>query len=582
MRDLRQPAAPRLLFAAALAASWALILALGSQLSYLNDDWDFLLLRPGFGAHQILDPHNPHIVVIPILIYKAVLAIFGMGSQQPFRVASTPLFLISVILLFAWLRRRVGDWLALAGVLPILFLGMAGEILLWPFPQIGFCGPMAAGLGAFLALERGDRRGDVLACALLTISVLFGSLGTAFVAGAAVHVAWDRDRWRRAYVAAIPAAVYVAWWLGWGHTAKSGTSLHNLLKSPIYVVEGFASGVSSLLGLPEVGLGGVSVDPGLPLLAGLIALAVIERRRLSGISRWLAVVTVTALGFWFPAALNASEQRAPTEPRYQYMAAIFFVMIAAELLRGVRVGRRALVVVLAIAGLATISNLVFLRQAFDDERLLGEQSRGALAGLEISRGVGRSQVRAQPRQHGRSGSPPDLGRSVLFRDRRLRLPGIFPLRAGGSAGAGARGGGSGDLECPGGWHRPRAGATRRSCAAGDPRPGQRHQPPRKLRFDRASRSWYLRAGAPPRRRDAAAQPGRSHEHADPPLRVPVAAARDSFGWVAVRTEDPSRPLERALAPAAERVGPRPRLRHRLRVGDPRNARYGEPSSFQSG
>ena len=387
MRDLRQPAAPRLLFAAALAASWALILALGSQLSYLNDDWDFLLLRPGFGAHQILDPHNPHIVVIPILIYKAVLAIFGMGSQQPFRVASTPLFLISVILLFAWLRRRVGDWLALAGVLPILFLGMAGEILLWPFPQIGFCGPMAAGLGAFLALERGDRRGDVLACALLTISVLFGSLGTAFVAGAVVHVAWDRDRWRRAYVAAIPAAVYVAWWLGWGHTAKSGTSLHNLLKSPIYVVEGFASGVSSLLGLPEVGLGGVSVDPGLPLLAGLIALAVIERRRLSGISRWLAVVTVTALGFWFPAALNASEQRAPTEPRYQYMAAIFFVMIAAELLRGVRVGRRALVVVLAIAGLATISNLVFLRQAFDDERLLGEQSRGALAGLEISRGV---------------------------------------------------------------------------------------------------------------------------------------------------------------------------------------------------
>ncbi len=386
MRDLRNPNAPLLLFAVAAAASGALILALGSELSFLSDDWAFFLYRRGFGADQILDPHNVHIVVIPVLIYKAVLAIFGLGSQQPFRVVSAPIFVISVILLFAWLRRRVGDWLALAGALPVLFLGSAGEILLWPFPQIGFCGPMATGLGAFLALDRSSRRGDLIACGLLTVSVLVGSLGMVFVLGAAVHVAWDRRRGQRAYIAAIPFGIYAAWWVGWGHQGSSDASLHNLLKSPLYMVEGFGSGVSSLLGLPELDFSSsTSLDPGLPLLLLLVVIAAIRIYRLGHLSRWLAAVTAAGLGFWLSAALNASEQRGPTEPRYQYMAAIFILLIAAELLRGVRVGRRALVAVLAVALVATAGNLVFLRRAFDAERQISEQSRGALAGLQISR-----------------------------------------------------------------------------------------------------------------------------------------------------------------------------------------------------
>lgn len=245
---------------------------------------------------------------------------------------------------------------------------------------------MAAGLGAFLALDRSSRRGDLLACGLLTLSILFGTLGTAFAVGAVVHIAWDRRRWQRAYIAAIPIGVYVIWWLGWGHQASSDASLLNLLKSPLYVVEGFGSGVSSLLALPELDLSSsMSLDPGVLLVLPLLVFAAIRIYRLGRLSRWLAVVTATALGFWLPAALNASDQRSPTEPRYQYMAAIFVLLIAAELLRGVRVGRRALVAVLALALLATVGNLAFLYRAFQTEREISEQSRGALAGLEISR-----------------------------------------------------------------------------------------------------------------------------------------------------------------------------------------------------
>ncbi len=111
-----------LFLAAAVFASAAVLLAYTREITFLLDDWEILLYRPGFNAHSVFDPHNEHIVVVPVLIYKALLALFGMDSARPFQVASTFTFLTSAVLLFAWLRRRAGDWYALgrhrAGALP--------------------------------------------------------------------------------------------------------------------------------------------------------------------------------------------------------------------------------------------------------------------------------------------------------------------------------------------------------------------------------------------------------------------------------------------------------------------------------
>jgi hypothetical protein len=52
-----------------------------------------------------------------------------MESLFPYAVVSTVSFLGSVVLLFLYLRRRVDHWLALAGVLPVLFMGTASEVL---------------------------------------------------------------------------------------------------------------------------------------------------------------------------------------------------------------------------------------------------------------------------------------------------------------------------------------------------------------------------------------------------------------------------------------------------------------------
>ena len=58
-----------------------------------------------------------------VVIYKLLLAAFGMSSPLPFHVASTLVYLLAAVLLFAYARRRVGDWLALMGTIVILFFG---------------------------------------------------------------------------------------------------------------------------------------------------------------------------------------------------------------------------------------------------------------------------------------------------------------------------------------------------------------------------------------------------------------------------------------------------------------------------
>ena len=156
----------------------------------------------------------------------------GIDSAFPFQIVSTLVFLLSATLLFIYLRRRVGDWPALLGSALILFLGAAWIDLLWAF-QIGFSGSIAAGLGALLALDRDDRVGDRIACALLVVSISFSELGVPFVAGALVSVlVGGRPRIRRLYIAVVPLAFYAIWWLGWGHTAESAFSLDNVLESP--------------------------------------------------------------------------------------------------------------------------------------------------------------------------------------------------------------------------------------------------------------------------------------------------------------------------------------------------------------
>ena len=174
--------AAQALAALALLAAGVMLLVWLGQLTFWRDEWAFLLHRRGFSADTFLQPHYEHIAISLIASYKLLLAIFGMDSPRPFQVVAVATFIASLTLVFVYVRRRVGGWLALAGILPILVLGPSWDDLLWPF-QLGFFATMAAGMGALLALERGDRRGDITATALLVVGISFSSLGVPFAIG---------------------------------------------------------------------------------------------------------------------------------------------------------------------------------------------------------------------------------------------------------------------------------------------------------------------------------------------------------------------------------------------------------------
>jgi len=383
---LRNPAV--ICLAAAVAASGAILVTLGSHLIFYWDAWNMVLERSGLSAGVFLDPHHQHLLVAVVVIYKLLLATFGMSSPLPFHAASTLIYLLAAVLLFVYARRRVGDWLALLGTALILFFGVASYDLLLPF-QMFFSGAIAAGIGALLALDHDDRRGDVVACGLLVVSTSFSEVGIAFTVGAVVHMALARRPFaRRSYVALLPLVLYGLWWLGWGHTGHSYLSLQNVVATPAYVFDAVATAMGALLAIISSGNHApATVDQRwaqfLPIVA--VGLAAWRVRRLGGVPRGVWPVLAVGLTFWVLAGFNQDASRGPDNSRYLYPSAVFILLIASGLLRGLRLSNRAMVAATAATAIAVTANLVFLS---DDYRLYwtpkSQESQAELRALEIA------------------------------------------------------------------------------------------------------------------------------------------------------------------------------------------------------
>jgi hypothetical protein len=384
--DLRRPAV--LCLIAAVVCSGAILLVLAGDVIFLRDEWAVVLDRRGFSAGVFLDPHVGHLALSVIAFYKLFLAVFGMTSPLPFHVGATVVYLLAGALLFVYARRRVGDWLALMAATVILFFGAASVDLLSPF-QIFFSGGIAAGLGAFLALDREDSVGNVVACILLAVSMSFSEVGIAFAAGALVDVALGRrPRAGRLYVPLVPLALYGLWFLGWGHTGESYLTLHNVGTTPAYVLNAVSAAIGSLVGLASASDAlptPTGQEWGTPLLIVAVALALWRVRRVGGIHRGVWVALAIGGTFWVLAGLNYFPGRAPGNGRYIYPSTVFVLLIAIELFRGVRLSARAMLAAAAVTAIAVAGNLVFLNDGYKYYfKPANEQQRGAVSALEIA------------------------------------------------------------------------------------------------------------------------------------------------------------------------------------------------------
>ncbi|HEV2791378.1 MAG TPA: hypothetical protein VGV69_08795 [Solirubrobacterales bacterium] len=379
---------PVLILVAALALAVAGTLALTSGMTFFQDTWGLLMNRRDLTADALFLPHNEHLVVFPALIEMLLMRVFGLSSALPEYVLLTLFLAATAALLFVYLRRRVGDWLALFGALIVLTLGPAWEVLLWPF-EITFIGPILFGLAMLLALERRDRRGDVAACAFLVLAIGFSGLGICFIAAAVVAVLMGpRETWlRRAYVFVVPLLLYAAWWVGWGHDAESHISLRNILASPRFVYDSLAWALQSMFGLaPGVG-GAPDLSWGRALLVGvaiLLGFWLLRGRPRPQVHPGLWPIAAAAFANWFLTAFNAFPGRDPSSSRYQYAGVVFVLMIVANLLNGVRPGRKTLAAAAAVTLLAIGPNLVSLEDGRDQLEPQSVLTRADTAALEIA------------------------------------------------------------------------------------------------------------------------------------------------------------------------------------------------------
>ena len=378
-----------LLVIAMVISTW-LVLTLNSGFTFIQDEWDPLLNRNGWGLDQIFAPFNGHPTMIPMVIYKVFQEVFGMDSARPVQIIHAALLLVMNGVLFVYLRRRVGDWAALIGTVVILFLGAAFEILLFSF-TMNFTGAIAAGIGALLALDRNDRAGDIIASLLLVLGLFTSLLVLPFIAAAAVE--WylnPRNRKDRWFVPGISILVFASWWLVWGRDAgTSSFSLANIPTTPGTAFEALGSGFMSLVGLASSN--GTQADQPNLIWGQLIAIAAaalawLRIRKLGRpVPRDILVSGAALLSFVLILGLSEEESRQPTFSRFQLPLAILILMTASTLLKGIRLRTSWLIAAALIAAFSVQSGVRMVEQEANGQWTVASQYfRAYLAGIELS------------------------------------------------------------------------------------------------------------------------------------------------------------------------------------------------------
>jgi hypothetical protein len=386
--SVRKRIGPELVFGAALVGMTIVLIAAQWRITFFQDTFAFLLDRQPWTLHSFAFPHNEHIVILPVVITKVLLAVFGMTSNVPEQVAMGITVLGAAVLLFFWLRRRLDPWLATIGATLFLFLGSAWPTILWPFEN-EFTLPVVFGLAGLLFLDRDDDKGDAWACVMFVLGTISGSLGVCFLPAAFVDFLFkrkERGSWKRAYVWAVPLLVYLAWFAGWGHTAEHHLTIHNFLHAPQYVLEGFASSLDSLAGLSTItaNVSGNN-DWGRPLVIGAIGLLAFAQWRRPGFSRTFWMVTAAGVAYWLLAAFDFVPGREASAARYVYAGAFFTLLMIAEVLRAWPFSRKAIWIAAGIAVLAIGPNMAQMKEGSSWEREQSVFTRTDIGALEIAR-----------------------------------------------------------------------------------------------------------------------------------------------------------------------------------------------------
>ena len=351
-----------------MVAALVLALSAGRGATFSFDEWDFVAIRLGWGADTLLAPHNDHLSLVPVIIYKLVLETAGFNGYAVLRVLAALLDLTCGLLFFAYLRERIGVWLAVGLATTLVTMGPGAWDIVWPF-QIGFLGSVAAGIGAFIALGRRTPLSDACACALAILALACSGIGVCVLVGVTIELLWRRDP-RRWWIAGVPAALYGVWYAGYGASTLAFSRLGEI---PIDVWGGLTASSAAITGMPR------QVGGGLALV--VIAVTAVAVRRAPEARGRLFALAAVLVAFWVFIGLDRGI--APEQSRYLYPTGVFVALLAAEASRAISPPRGyapAVLTVLLAAG--AVHNATTLGWVGDVLRANAHTTRVALTAAD--------------------------------------------------------------------------------------------------------------------------------------------------------------------------------------------------------
>jgi hypothetical protein len=387
---------PILTLAAATAAATILLLYLGRGQTAAADQWAYIYAYQPWSLESLLTPHSGHLIVFPLIVYKAMFEAFGIESQLPYQLLNLALSATVAVLLFALIRNAIGDLLALGAATLILFYGAGADVLISTSQITNLIG-MAGGLGMLLALRRESLRGDLAACLFLAISLASFSIGAAFAVGAALTLVLrpPGGRLRRCWVVLAPVALYAAWVI-WSRKFHEQTIyVHNLKVLGSAFADQLSAALSGITGLfttpngpkPDANPVPIRTTWGPALVVGLVALLIVRFRRSPGPSR-NAIVAVTVLAAYFLLVGIALNQfRNTFDTRLVYLASILVLLAVAELCGPYRPSRTVLAVVAVVFVFSMCANIAELSDSSQVWRTQSATIRAKLAAVELAGGA---------------------------------------------------------------------------------------------------------------------------------------------------------------------------------------------------
>lgn len=341
------------------------LLYLARSMTFFQDEWGSITFSGG--PIDFIRPVNEHWSTVPLLLYRATFAVFGLHSYLPYVAEVIVLHLVAVGAAFVLIRRRGGWIVATLACIPLLFLGSGSENLFWAF-QTGFVGSVAFGLWGLVALERPGRGSGVGAAVLLLLSLMTQGTGLFFLVAAFGRTLLDPALRRRTVAVLPPAIVYGVWYVtlgrdavgGSGHLAGAGAVLE-------FVARGVGHAVGLFSGLIALPRGDLLALAAFGVASVATAVAVLRGHRPPALAAGslLAVVAMYTVIGLVRAELPSDFA---TRSRYVYVAAFFLVLAVADwlpLLRDWTDGRPgARLVVAAALSLALIAAIVANLAAF--------------------------------------------------------------------------------------------------------------------------------------------------------------------------------------------------------------------------